>query len=105
MRRKQECSTRWLTYRLNVSVDGKALPERSIAPRGAHGDSPLTVGLDLPIEPGPHAVTLSFVPLDDPESQGRSFTYQGRWEARSGRAALLTLDQDGKNLILLEKAR
>lgn len=105
MRRKQECSTRWLSYRLTVSLDGKPLVERSVVPRGAHGDSPLTVGLDLPVGPGPHAVKVSFAPVDDPEAQGRAFDYEGRWEAQAGRAVLLTLDQEGKSLLWLDKAR
>jgi ferredoxin/coenzyme F420-reducing hydrogenase delta subunit len=105
MRRKQECVSRRLSYRLRLELDGATALDETVAPRGARGDSPLNVNRQLGVAPGRHALRLAFEPLDDPTGQGQSLAYAGSWTAVADRAGLLTLDLDGKKLEWLEKAR
>lgn len=100
MRRKQDCTTQRLAYRLRLDIDGARAAERRYAPKGAHGDSPLNVDLDLPLAPGRHQLVLSFVPDQEDQGQGRRLTWQGPVTLVSGRVALLGLDADGKALEL-----
>ena len=105
MRHKQDCSVRRLSYQLQLSLDGKVCLQLKVAPQGIHGDSPLNVNQDLAVAVGPHHFEVSFLPMDDPAQQGLHLVYRGDWQARPGRAGLLTLDQAGKSLEWLEKAR
>lgn len=105
MRRKQDCKTTYLSYRLLLSVDGKPVLEKILKPGGAHGDAPLNVAEDIALSPGPHRAQLSFTPLADPQGQGLTLRWDGEAQLREGRALLLTLDGSGKALVLLQEAR
>jgi hypothetical protein len=105
MRRKQECTTRRLSYRLQLNVDGSPRVDKRYAPKGAHGDSPLNVDLDLPLEAGRHDVELSFVPDQEDQGQGRRLAWKGLVELTAGRVALLGLDGDGKALEMNANSR
>jgi len=62
MRRERVCSNRIIPYRLNVRIDGTERIARTVSPAGAHGDRPIFVQEDLPLQPGEHRLRVSFVP-------------------------------------------
>lgn len=103
MRRKTECKTRRLSYRLRASLDGRLLVDRRFSPGGAHGDSPLNVDLDLPLSPGPGRLDVTFVPDEEDQGQGARLALNRLVDLEKGRVLLVGLDQDGKNLEIQAK--
>lgn len=60
MRQEEVCAGRILPYRLVVELDGVAMVDEVIHGAGAREDRPLYVSRDLPVQPGPHRLAVSF---------------------------------------------
>jgi len=109
MRHTQECDGRTGDYELRVTFDGGSAHVDTVAPSGLRRDRPVYVFLDLPVEPGDHRVGVDFsllVPSDlDGAEVGeglRSLTWTGTLHLEPGRIGLLTLSEDGTELIARE---
>lgn len=61
MRREEVCEGRVASYRLEVHVDGRSVRSATVSGAGARGDRPLYVFERLPLDPGAHDLTVSFV--------------------------------------------
>lgn len=60
MRQEEVCEGRILPYRLVVELDGVAAVDEVIHGAGAREDRPLYVSRDLPVQPGPHRLAVTF---------------------------------------------
>lgn len=60
MRRREICEGRMTPFHLAVSIDGAAVFEDRIRPRGARQDRPVYVFQEFPIAPGSHRLEVRF---------------------------------------------
>lgn len=71
MRQDEVCEGRILPYRLVVALDGRTVVDDSVRPSGAREDRPLYVHHEVWVEPGTHALAITFsrdtVPADTPD--------------------------------------
>lgn len=97
MRRPEVCETRAVPYRLEVSVGGTPMLDRTYKAAGIHGDRPLTVDEEIGLAAGKHDVTVRFTP--DPDVHAAkpppSFAYTGAVELTDGRIRVATLNAAG----------
>ncbi len=84
MRQEERCEGRIFPYRLRVSVDGVRVVDELVHAAGARHDRPLYVYRELPLEPGAHAVVVTFT------REGN--VPPGAHEADEGTPARLALD-------------
>ena len=124
MRRPEKCQSHLLTYELRVALDGNSVLVQQFAPPGAKGDRPLFVHQELPLAPGNHDLTVSFMPITKdvdwldvfgeltPEEQttleaslakAARVNYQGEAKIQAGRVALLEMDESTREFFLKEK--
>lgn len=100
MRQEEVCEGRVLPYRLVVVLDGRTVVDEAVHPSGARADRPLYVYHELPVEPGPHEVEVTFtrdtVPADRADARERERLGE-RESAAPPRLALarrVTLERD-----------
>jgi len=60
MRQEEQCEGRILPYRLQVRVDGAGVLDELVHAAGARHDRPLYVYDEVPLEPGTHAIVVTF---------------------------------------------
>lgn len=97
LRQAEDCERGLRPYLLAVSLDGRAASEDTIRARGAEGDRPLFVLRRLEVEPGTHALRVSFTPVGG----GRdTLTLDTTIALGLRRVALVTLDQDQGRLVV-----
>ena len=98
-------------YRLDVSIDGQSVVDQDVAPGGWRGDRPLIVDHRLTLKPGPAALAIRFTPVadaslasDQQEALARLPHYEltRQVEFVAGRVTLVTLDDTGGNLTLID---
>lgn len=108
MREEQRCEGRILPYRLQVRVDGQDALDELVQAAGARHDRPLYVYHELPLEPGTHAIVVTFtregdVPLgaqeEDQGTPGR-LALDTTVALFSRRVLLATYDDDARRLVL-----
>ncbi len=116
MRQEEVCEGRVLPYRLVVVLDGRTVVDEAVRPSGARADRPLYVYHDLPVEPGPHEVTVTFtrdpVPADTVSARERErlgepasaapprLTLARRVTLERDHIALVTYDAEQRRLLL-----
>lgn len=105
MRNPQACIGQKAPYVLRVEVDGRMLVADTVRAGGVRGDRPVTVLRDLPLEPGTHALSVSFravIPEDADELEGgpAELAWSGRVELAAREVALVKLDETGRGLQL-----
>lgn len=104
-RMKERCTSEAVSYALTMTVDGKTIAQKTIAPEGLRGDRPLYVEEDVQVPPGQHAVTVRFEPVlsDAVRGSEQAFTlvrlnFQDTVQVEQGRIVLLQYDPVGKVL-------
>jgi len=103
MRTPQVCVGHLVSYRLSVRIDGAAPDTVTFAPAGARGDRPLFVLHDVPMQPGPHMVTVDFTPVRHVAGTHTALHFETPLTARRGRIELITLTRDASQLMLMEQ--
>lgn len=91
MRREEECERRRAPVRMEVTVDGDVLLDRTVEPAGLWGDGPSIAAEELALPPGSHAVRVR---LAD--------THEGEWthvterhaSLLAGHRTVVTFDRD-----------
>lgn len=100
MRSAEVCDTRYLTYRLQVWVNGDAVINRVVAPPGARGDRPLNVEEDITLLPGTVRVRVQFAPDGSDANTGTTLSLDAGTTVEAGRARLVTYSQDDGRLVM-----
>ena len=112
MRTPTECVDHTPRYRLTVTLDGRGVIDRVVAPGGIRGDRPLIVDERIPVEPGRAALTVRFVAEADATlaaDQQAALARLPKYElARqttfsAGRVTLVTLDDGDGELRLVNR--
>jgi hypothetical protein len=99
MRTPQICTSKLLSYRLIVEVEGLRTDTVRILPAGAKGDRPIFVLHDIMLPPGDYEVEVEFEP-EDVASKHEPMEYEGVVHARPGSIALITIAPNARALVL-----
>lgn len=97
MRRAEDCRRGLRPYRLQIGLDGGAVADDTVRPRGAESDRPLFVYRRLRLAPGSHAVRVAFTPVGGGTLALALDTVVG---VAARRVALVTLDEDAGRLVV-----
>jgi hypothetical protein len=104
MRNPEACIGRIAPYHLQVGLDGALIMQDTVYPAGARGDRPIFVFRDFPVEPGTLRVQVRFDPLLHPGTAAGPgaipLFLDTEAIAEVGRILLVTLDEDGKTLLV-----
>lgn len=102
MRNPKACIGHIASYDFQVTVDGEVVIVDTVRPPGARGDRPITVLRELALAPGGHEVGVRFdaiLPEGVQPTEGlTSLRWAGAVVVRSGEVALVTLDEDAREL-------
>lgn len=104
MRNPEACIGDIAPYRIRVTLDGRQVVRDTVRPAGARGDRPVYVFSDLPVEPGPHQVSVRVVallPEGGEVGEGiTSLAWDGTAVLEPREVGLITLDENSRELVL-----
>jgi len=118
MRQEERCEGRVLSYRLRVSLDGVRAVDELVHAAGARHDRPLYVFRDLTLEPGSHALVVTFVREGEIPAGARTHTEEEQEEPptpprlmldtavtlAARRVLLVTYDEEDRRLVVQDAA-
>ncbi|MBT8488236.1 MAG: hypothetical protein HKN72_04480 [Gemmatimonadetes bacterium] len=107
MRRAQSCTGYRVDYELRLEIDGQSVAVDTVAPSGLRRDRPVYVLRDIAVPPGRHDVEVSYAALvpEDYQAEGlpAAFGWSGDMELGPGDVGVLTLGDNGRSLIRVER--
>lgn len=108
MRGAQLCEGEGIPWSLDVRVDGAAAVRDTIEPAGIRGDRPLYVLRTVTVEPGTHALAVSFRPLFPAGEEvadslaRRAFALETTVDLGEREVLLVTIDPERGELVTRE---
>ncbi len=109
MRNPEACIGEIAPYEIRLTLNGEEVALDTVRAAGARGDRPVYVFSDLPVEAGPHQLSVRVTALLDPGAEvGEGITslnWDGTVVLEPREVALVTLDDSGGELVVRREVR